>query len=149
MEYYCCFVVFFVTLQKKEMDNKQATLELGTKPVGKLLMQYAIPAIIAMTASSLYNMVERLSHGREHIGQYHYAEYNNRSNVWCYLLDVSRSHTSFLWSKRSDDSICSRLYGDNIAWQCHHPSILRYECRVALGQQTTPCHVCYHVYRGA
>jgi len=30
-------------------DNKKAALELGTKPVGKLLMQYAIPAIIAMT----------------------------------------------------------------------------------------------------
>jgi len=35
------------------MDNKDATLELGTRPVGRLLMQYAIPAIIAMTAASL------------------------------------------------------------------------------------------------
>lgn len=42
------------------MDNKQATLELGTKPVGSLLLQYAIPAIIAMTASSLYNMVDSI-----------------------------------------------------------------------------------------
>ena len=32
--------------------------ELGTQPIGKLLLQYAIPAIIAMTASSLYNMVD-------------------------------------------------------------------------------------------
>lgn len=64
MEYYCCFIVFFVTLQKKEMDNRQATLELGTKPVGKLLMQYAIPAIIAMTASSLYNMVDSIFIGQ-------------------------------------------------------------------------------------
>ena len=38
------------------MENKQATLELGTKPVGKLLVQYALPAMIAMTASSLYNI---------------------------------------------------------------------------------------------
>ena len=35
------------------MDNKQATLELGTKPVGQLLVQYALPAMVAMTASSL------------------------------------------------------------------------------------------------
>lgn len=35
------------------------TLELGTKPVGPLLMQYALPAIIAMTASSLYNIIDR------------------------------------------------------------------------------------------
>ena len=41
------------------MDNKQATLELGTKPVGQLLMQYAMPAIVAMSASSLYNIIDR------------------------------------------------------------------------------------------
>ena len=33
------------------MENKQETLELGTKPVGKLLIQYALPAMIAMTAA--------------------------------------------------------------------------------------------------
>ena len=42
----------------------QAALELGTKPVGKLLLQYALPAIIAMTASSLYNMVDSIFIGR-------------------------------------------------------------------------------------
>lgn len=46
------------------MDNKQATLELGTKPVGKLLTQYALPAIVAMTASSLYNMVDSIFIGQ-------------------------------------------------------------------------------------
>ena len=34
--------------------------ELGTKPVGTLLRQYAVPGIIAMTASSLYNMVDSI-----------------------------------------------------------------------------------------
>ena len=41
------------------MDNKKSTLELGTKPVGRLLMQYALPAMVAMTASSLYNIIDR------------------------------------------------------------------------------------------
>ncbi len=50
-EFLCNFVA--------NMDNKQATLELGTKPVGRLLWQYALPAIIAMTASSLYNIIDR------------------------------------------------------------------------------------------
>jgi len=40
--------------------------ELGTQPVGKLLLRYAIPAVVAMTASSLYNMVDRIFIG--HIG---------------------------------------------------------------------------------
>ena len=46
------------------MDNKQATLELGTKPVGRLLMQYALPAIVAMVAASLYNMVDSIFIGQ-------------------------------------------------------------------------------------
>ena len=46
------------------MDNKQAALELGTKPVGSLLMQYALPAIVAMTASSLYNIIDRAMIGQ-------------------------------------------------------------------------------------
>lgn len=46
------------------MDNKKATLELGTKPVGRLLAQYAMPAIVAMVASSLYNMVDSIFIGQ-------------------------------------------------------------------------------------
>ena len=45
-------------------DNKKATLELGTKPVGRLLWQYALPAIIAMSASSLYNIIDRVFIGQ-------------------------------------------------------------------------------------
>jgi len=40
-------------------DNKQAALELGTRPVGALLWQYALPAMVAMVASSLYNIIDR------------------------------------------------------------------------------------------
>ena len=46
------------------MDKKSATLELGTKPVGKLLVQYAFPAIIAMIAASLYNIIDRIFIGQ-------------------------------------------------------------------------------------
>ncbi len=46
------------------MEKHKATLELGTKPVGKLLTQYAVPAIIAMVASSLYNMVDSIFIGQ-------------------------------------------------------------------------------------
>ena len=41
------------------MDSAAPT-ELGVKPVGTLLRQYAVPGIIAMTASSLYNMVDSI-----------------------------------------------------------------------------------------
>ncbi|GHT76887.1 MATE family efflux transporter [Bacteroidia bacterium] len=42
------------------VQNETAPLSLGTEKVGKLLMQYAIPAIIAMTASSLYNITDSI-----------------------------------------------------------------------------------------
>ena len=45
-------------------DNKKAALELGQKPVGQLLWQYALPAIVAMTASSLYNIIDRAMIGQ-------------------------------------------------------------------------------------
>ena len=38
----------------------QNTTALGTEPVGKLLLRFALPAIIAMTASSLYNIVDTI-----------------------------------------------------------------------------------------
>ncbi|MBQ7772696.1 MAG: MATE family efflux transporter [Bacteroidales bacterium] len=43
--------------------------ELGTEKVSKLLRQYAVPAIIAMTASSLYNMVDSIFIGHG-VGKY-------------------------------------------------------------------------------
>ena len=47
------------------MDHQnQAALELGTKPVGQLLWQYALPAIVAMSASSLYNIIDRAMIGQ-------------------------------------------------------------------------------------
>lgn len=47
------------------MANITDAKALGTDKVSKLLMQYALPSIIAMTASSLYNMVDSvfIGHG--------------------------------------------------------------------------------------
>ena len=42
------------------MAKENSPLVLGTERIGKLLTQYAIPAIIAMTASSLYNMADSI-----------------------------------------------------------------------------------------
>ena len=42
------------------MSGNAVPTELGTKPIGTLIKQYAVPGIIAMTASSLYNMVDSI-----------------------------------------------------------------------------------------
>ena len=42
------------------MSSSAVPTELGTKPISALIKQYAVPGIIAMTASSLYNMVDSI-----------------------------------------------------------------------------------------
>ena len=42
------------------MTEQRIPTALGTERIGKLLMQYALPAIIAQTAASLYNMVDSI-----------------------------------------------------------------------------------------
>ena len=46
------------------MSEQLTPTELGTKPIGRLLLSYAVPAIIAMTASSLYNIVDSIVIGQ-------------------------------------------------------------------------------------
>lgn len=46
------------------MEQRDSHLALGTENVGRLLMQYAIPSVIAMTAASLYNLTDSIFIGR-------------------------------------------------------------------------------------
>ena len=42
------------------IQSQSTTQSLGTEKLSKLLLRYAIPSIIAMTASSLYNMADSI-----------------------------------------------------------------------------------------
>lgn len=46
------------------MTQTEKFAELAEKPVGRLLLQYAIPAIIAMAASSVYNIIDGIFIGQ-------------------------------------------------------------------------------------
>lgn len=50
---------------QNNMAELKTPTELGTEHIGKLLVRYALPAITAMVASSLYNIVDRafIGHG--------------------------------------------------------------------------------------
>lgn len=45
--------------REKSKDNERANI-LGTKPVGSLLLKFAIPSIVAMLVTALYNMVDQI-----------------------------------------------------------------------------------------
>ena len=48
-------------------DNLAETIQnpLGAAPVGKLLRQFAVPSIIAMLVSALYNIVDQIFIGQK------------------------------------------------------------------------------------
>ena len=45
-------------------SNSSIPTELGTEKIGRLLKQYALPAIIAQIATSVYNMVDSIYIGQ-------------------------------------------------------------------------------------
>ena len=57
------------------MDSKKATLELGTKPVGGLLMQYALPAIVAFVGLLGVIVIYYMA-GSSHVSVANYMAFN-------------------------------------------------------------------------
>ena len=46
------------------MEQRESTVALGSKNIWQLLLQYAIPSVIAMTATSLYNITDSIFIGQ-------------------------------------------------------------------------------------
>lgn len=46
------------------MARTSSPIELGERPIGRLLLQYSLPAIIASTVTSLYNIIDSIFIGR-------------------------------------------------------------------------------------
>ena len=63
MGFFPLALILFVPLQAKKSYNT-SFLELGQAPVGRLLVKYATPAVVAMTASSLYNIIDAVFIGQ-------------------------------------------------------------------------------------
>ena len=101
------------------MSNNKATLELGTKPIGSLLLQYALPAIIAMTASSLYNMVDSVFIGQG-VGPMAIAglaitfPFMNLSAAFGAAIGVGSSALLSVKLGQRDYSIAQKILGNNI-----------------------------------
>ena len=50
--YLCSQIGKKVLEENKNMKQQHSPIELGTEPIGRLLLKYALPAIIAMTANA-------------------------------------------------------------------------------------------------
>ncbi len=56
-------------MAETNIAKENTPAELGSEPIRKLLLKYAVPAIIAMTASSLYNIIDSIFIGHG-VGSY-------------------------------------------------------------------------------
>lgn len=71
------------------MENKN-TNPLGTEKIGSLLMKFAIPSIIAMLVSSLYNIVDQFFIGRS-VGMLGNAATKRSLSSYHYLYCIGAS----------------------------------------------------------
>ena len=60
---------------------------LGTEKVGKLLLEYSIPAIIGMTLTSLYNIIDSVFIGPGLHFALYYSYGTNKADVLHYSVD--------------------------------------------------------------
>ena len=101
------------------MSNKKAALELGTRPVSQLLMQYALPAIVAMVAMSLYNVVDSIFIGQG-VGPLAIAglaitfPFMNLSAAFGAGIGVGASTLLSVKLGQRDYDIANRILGNNV-----------------------------------
>lgn len=101
------------------MNNKQAALELGTKPVRSLLIQYALPAIVAMVASSLYNIVDSIFIGQG-VGAFAISglaitfPFMNLSAAFGAAIGIGSSTFLSVKLGQKDYDIANRILGNNV-----------------------------------
>ncbi len=97
--------------------NSRIPTELGTEKISRLLKQYAFPAIIAMTASSLYNMVDAIFIGHG-VGPYAISglaltfPFMNMAASFGTLVGVGASTLASMLLGRKDYTMAQKVLGN-------------------------------------
>lgn len=114
-----------------------AALELGTQKTGILLRKYAIPAIIAMTAASLYNIVDSIFIGRG-IGAYALSglavtfPFMNLTAALGTLIGVGCSTLLSIKLGQKDYAVANKILGNEIVLNILIASVYTILCLVFL-----------------
>ena len=95
---------------------------LETAPIGKLLLQYSIPAIIAMTVTSLYNIIDSIfiGHGIGPLAISGLAltfPLMNLVIAFCTLIGVGGAAISSIYLGRKDDNKATEVL-HNVLFLC-------------------------------
>ena len=76
---------------------------LGKESIGKLLLQYSIPAIIGMTITSIYNIIDSIFIGHG-VG----------------AMAIAGLAVSFLWCQSRHTALCTEFYAGDFIGNSHH-----------------------------
>lgn len=104
------------------MAENQSPQILGTAPVGKLLVQYSIPAIIAMTVSSLYHIIDSIFIGQG-VGAWAIAglavtfPLMNLVIAFCNLVGIGGATISSIFLGQHDNDRATETL-HNVVWLC-------------------------------
>ena len=104
------------------MTDKQSPQILGTAPIGKLLVQYSIPAIIAMTVSSLYHIIDSIFIGQG-VGAWAIAglavtfPLMNLVIAFCNLVGIGGATISSIFLGQRDTVRATETL-HNVVWLC-------------------------------
>ena len=115
------------------MAHSNSPLDLGVLPIGKLLGQYAVPAIIAMTASSLYNMVDSIfiGHGVGALAISGLAltfPFMNLSAAFGAMVGVGASTLISVKLGQKDYESAQQIFGNRMESHYETQENLRYDC---------------------
>ena len=89
------------------MDSKKSPHILGTAPIGKLLLEYSIPAIIGMTVTSLYHVIDSIFIGQG-VGAYAISgiavtlPLMNLVIAFCMLISIGGATISSIYMGQKD-----------------------------------------------
>ncbi len=89
------------------MDSKTSPHILGTAPIGKLLLEYSIPAIIGMTVTSLYHVIDSIFIGQG-VGAYAISgiavtlPLMNLVIAFCMLISIGGATISSIYMGQKD-----------------------------------------------
>ena len=68
-------------MEKYETDNIEENKNpLATEPLGRLIGKFAVPAVISMLVSALYNIVDQIFIGQGVCYKYSISCHNNRDS---------------------------------------------------------------------
>lgn len=104
------------------MTDKQSPQVLGTAPIGKLLLQYSVPAIIAMTVSSLYHIIDSIFIGQG-VGAWAIAglavtfPLMNLVIAFCNLVGIGGATISSIFLGQRDEVRATETL-HNVVWLC-------------------------------